>query len=84
MDKFTIIVIGVLELVTLIVIVRLWLCRRHRLIPRILWSIVLVVPVLGLLMYAFLASGEPEKNPGRMDSQADTDAFYGGGGGVGR
>ena len=79
MDKFAIIVFAVLEVVALIVLARLWLQRRHRITPRILWSIALLVPLLGLLMYCFLTGVEPEKNPDRMDSQADRDAISGGG-----
>jgi bacteriorhodopsin len=80
MDKFTIIAGAILELVGLIVIVRLWLRRRMRIIPRILFSVVLLIPFFGLLIYAFLAS-DLEKNPDRMDFQSDSDAFYGGDGG---
>ena len=81
MDTFAIIGLAVLELVALIVVARLWICRRHRLIPRILWSLLLLVPLFGVLMYGFLAN-DGEKNPGQMDSQADSDAFYGGHGGL--
>ena len=78
MDKFAIIVLAILEVVALIVIARLWLQRRHRIIHRILWSLLLLVPLFGLLMYGFLVS-DLDKNPDRMDSIADSDAFYGGG-----
>jgi uncharacterized membrane protein YoaK (UPF0700 family) len=80
MNRFAIILLAVLEFVALVVIARLWIRRRHRLVPRILWSLLLLVPLFGLLMYGFLVS-DLEKNPDRMESQADTDAFYGGGGG---
>ena len=88
MDKFALIValivFAVLEMVALIVVARLWLRRRHHIVPRILWTFVLLIPVLGLLMYGFLSGVEPQKHPDRMDSQADADAFMGGGGGLGR
>jgi uncharacterized protein with PQ loop repeat len=80
MDKFTIIAGAVFELVGLIIIVRIWRRRRMRIIPRIFFSIVLLIPFFGLLIYGFLAS-DLEKNPDRMDTQSDSDAFYGGGGG---
>jgi bacteriorhodopsin len=81
MDKLTIIAGAILELVALIVIIRLWLQRRVRIFPRIFFSIVLLIPFFGLLIYAFVAS-DLEKNPDRTDSQSDSDAFYGGGGGL--
>ena len=36
---------------------------------------VLLIPVLGLLMYGFVSGVAPGRNPDRMDSQADADAF---------
>lgn len=71
-----IILVVVLELAALILVVRLWVRRRHRLIPRILWSLFLLIPVFGLLMYGFLVSSG-ESNPDRIDSQADSDASAG-------
>ena len=82
MDRSAIIVFVVLEVMALIVVARLWLRRRHRIIPRILWSLLLLVPLFGLLMYGFIVINL-DKNPERMDSQADNDAFYGAGGGPG-
>ena len=79
MNLFAIIFLSVLEIVALAVVVRLWLRRRLRLLPRIFWSIVLFIPVFGLLMYGFVAS-DLEKNPERMESCGDSDAFYDGGG----
>ena len=80
MDRSAIIVFVVLEVMALIVVARLWLRRRHCIIPRILWSLFLLVPLVGLLMYGFIVINL-DKNPERMDSQADKDAFYGAGGG---
>ena len=60
---------------------RLWLRRRMRIIPRILVSLVLLIPFFGLMIYFFIGS-DLDKNPDRMDTQSDSDAFYGGGGGL--
>jgi len=79
MNLFVIIVLGVLEMVALVVVIRLWLRRRLRLLPRIFWSIVLLIPLVGLLTYGFVMSNL-EKNPDKMETTADSDAFYGGGG----
>lgn len=73
MDKFTIIVGVVLEWVALTVIARLWLQSRVRIGPRILLSLVLLIPFVGLLFFVFVGS-DLEKNPDRMESQADCDA----------
>ena len=80
MDTFTIIAGAVLELVALIVIVRLWVRRRMRIIPRIFMSIILLVPFFGLLIYAFVGI-DLGRNPDRMHTQTDSDAFSDGGGG---
>jgi len=81
MDRFAIITLAVLEVIALVVIARLWIRRRHPFVPRILWSVLLLVPLFGLLMYGFLVS-DLEKNPDRMESGADSDAFFSGGGGL--
>ena len=81
MNELFTILIGIFEAVALVVIVRLWIRPRHRLAPRILWSIILLVPLFGLLMYGFIVA-DLEKHPHeKCESQADSDAFYGGGGG---
>jgi uncharacterized membrane protein YgcG len=62
MNLLQIILFGVLEIVALIVIVRLWLRRRVKLVPRLLWSVVLLVPFFGLVAYVFLHE-ETEGHP---------------------
>ena len=80
MDIFIFIVVGTMEVVALSISIQLWFPkRRMKIIPRIFCSILLLVPFFGLLMYVFLRS-DLEKNPDRMDTQSDTDAFLGGGG----
>ena len=78
MNKLTIIAAAVFELVSFIVIIRLWLRRRMRIIPRMLVSLILLVPFFGLLIFIFIGS-DLGKNPDRMNTQSDSDAFYGGG-----
>jgi hypothetical protein len=70
MDKFAIILFAVLEAIALVV-ARLWLRRRHRIVPRILWSLLLLVPLFGLLIYGFVVI-DLDKNPERMEKQADS------------
>jgi hypothetical protein len=57
-----IIVYSLLEIVALIVIVRLWMRRRAKFWPSILWSFVLLVPFFGLMVYLFLHE-EPDRHP---------------------
>jgi hypothetical protein len=70
MDKFVIACLGVLEIVALVVIIRLWLHRRFRLIPRIVWSVILLIPILGLLIFLFVTS-DLDRNPERRETQTD-------------
>jgi hypothetical protein len=76
MNAWFIILLSGLEIVALIVIVRLWIRRHSSLLPRLLWSVVLLVPFFGLLVYGFLRS-EPETHP---DGAPDSWPGYGGGG----
>ena len=58
-----IVVLGVLEAVALAVIVRLWWRGgKTSLLARLLWTVVLTVPLLGVLVYAFLRSN-PSEHP---------------------
>lgn len=75
MDTFVIIyLLGLLEVVALFVVLHLWTKRRMRIVPRLFWSIVLLVPALGLLMYGFIQIN-PDRNPERMETQSDRDSF---------
>jgi hypothetical protein len=84
MDKSTTIaaiIIGtVFELVALFVIVRLWLRRRMPIVPRIIFSIILLVPFFGLMIFAFIGI-DLDKNPDKEDTQSDRVANIGGGDG---
>ena len=80
MDIVGIILFLVFEVMALVVIARLWLQQRHRLVSRILWSLFLLMPLFGLLVYILSRLSDMDKNPDRMDTQSDSDAFYGGSG----
>lgn len=72
MDLLDKILFGVFELVALVIVVRLWASRRTELIPRLLWSVVLLVPCFGLMAYIFLYEN-PESH-----SERPGDSGYGG------
>jgi hypothetical protein len=56
------------EIIELLVIARIWLKRRHRrLVVRLLWSVVLLVPVFGILIYFFLRD-DPKPHPYDTDT----------------
>jgi hypothetical protein len=76
MNIWGIILLSSLEIVALIVIVRLWMHRHLGVLPRLLWSVVLLVPLFGLLLYGFLHT-DPDAHP---DGAPDSWPGYGGGG----
>ena len=81
MDTFTTICLAALEVVGVCVSVHLWFRKqRMRIVPCLFWSIVLLIPLFGLLMFVFIADN-PDKNPDRQDTQADRDATTIAGGG---
>ena len=56
------VVLGILEAIALAVIVRLWWRGgKTSLLERVVWTLVLVVPLLGILIYAFLRIN-PDEN----------------------
>jgi hypothetical protein len=62
------IILGLLELVSVVLIVRLWLKRRHKNIAvRIFWSVVLLVPLFGPLFYGFICT-DPDEHPYDTDT----------------
>jgi len=78
MDISTFIILSIFEVIGVCVSVHLWFQKRRlKILPRVLWSIFLLVPFFGLLAYIFLRS-DLDKNPDRMDTRADSDAFIGG------
>lgn len=55
--------LGVCETIALLFIARLWVKRTPRLwVGRVFWSVVLLVPLFGLLAYFFLRDS-PEEHP---------------------
>jgi len=61
-----IIVLSVLESISLFVIFRLWTRKRKpSLLSRCFWSIVLLIPLLGLVFYGFVANS-PEWHGERL------------------
>ena len=65
---------SVFEIISLIVVIRIWLKRYHKSrAARLFWSIVLLVPIFGLIAYYFLTEA-PDRHPdymGSMDSRID-------------
>jgi drug/metabolite transporter superfamily protein YnfA len=75
MNLFVIICLAALEFAGLFLVIRLWIRREMSVVFRLFWSVFLLIPVFGLLVFAFIRlSGE--KNPGNMFSDSD----YGGSG----
>src|SRR3954465_5413844 len=67
-------VLGVCELAALFVIMRLWSRkRRMRVIPRLLWSVVLLIPFFGILFYGFTRSDPEAHSDDVPDSTYGTD-----------
>lgn len=55
--------LGSCELIALAVIYRVWRSTTHSLAGKILWSVFILIPVFGALMYAFLVPNAPSKHP---------------------
>jgi hypothetical protein len=62
MDLCAVIIITVLEIAGACVVARMWTRRKTRILPRLFWSVVLLVPFIGLLMYGF-TKVDPEVHP---------------------
>jgi hypothetical protein len=76
MDRPTLIVGAIFELIALIVIVRLWMRRPLRVVSSVFWSVMLLVPFIGLFLYFFLRD-DPPSHP---DCVRDASGGSGGGG----
>ena len=71
-------------IISLRFILRLWLHARHRdtsAIKKLVWSIVMLFPVIGLVLYGGLYR-IPSKLSRKEQASVNVDAFYGGGGGA--
>ncbi len=55
MKWFAIIVLALLELAALFAIVRVWRHKRRHWLAKLFWSVLLLIPFFGLLLYGFLA-----------------------------
>lgn len=76
MDTFTIIMAVVLELCGFVAIGHLWTRKSKKsFVGRCLWSVLLLVPILGPLLYGYLQI-EPDENP---ESAADGASGWWGG-----
>lgn len=74
MNTFVIVCLSVFEVISLWLIVRLWVQKRRMpIIPRIFWSLMLLVPVFGLIMFGFICS-DLDKNPDHMETDTDRNA----------
>ena len=63
---------SVFEVISLIVVVRIWLKRYHKSrAARLFWSIVLLVPIFGLIAYYFLTEA-PDRHPDYMETMNDS------------
>jgi len=69
------VLLGAGELISLIVVARMWQRRWHRRwVIRVLWSIVLLVPIFGLPGYFFLRPS-PNEHPYNTDTtRSDAEA----------
>lgn len=81
MDTPTLILGAILELVALVAMVRLWMRRPLRIVSSALWSVVLLVPFFGLVIYFFLRE-KPEAH-GESVPESYGGSSYGDGGGHG-
>ena len=75
------ILVGAFEAIALIVIALMWVKRWHRrVVVRVIWSVVLLVPVFGLLCYFFLRES-PDDHPYDTDTmRGAAETFVEGGG----
>jgi len=67
-----IVAFGVLEVAGLFFVVRLWLRpRRTGVVARVIWSLILLVPLFGLIIYGFLRN-DPDEHPYDTDTMKET------------
>ena len=56
-DTPSLVILGLCELLALVAIIHLWFRKRQmRVITRLFWTIVLLVPFFGVLFYSFTRS----------------------------
>jgi len=62
MNWFLIITGTVFELVAMIVTLRLWHQKRRGKVGKLFWTVVLLIPFFGLLLYSFLTLNPESQN----------------------
>lgn len=72
MKWFAIIVVALLEVAALFAVMRVWRQKRRHWVSKLLWSVLLLVPVLGLLFYGFLTI-TPEAKPDHTEDRIGAD-----------
>jgi hypothetical protein len=70
LDTPSIVVLSVCEIVALATIVHLWVRRRRRMrvVTRLLWSAVLLVPLFGVLFYG-LTRPDPDAHSDELEER---------------
>lgn len=75
MELTGVVAAGVLEVVALALAIGLWR-GRERVISKVLWTVVLVVPLFGIIAYALLHAPSPPSDP--IDRPPDRPDYWGG------
>lgn len=66
------IVFAAFEIIGLLVILRMWMKRwPRRIVIRLLWSVLLLVPAFGLFMY-FVLREDPDEHPYDTDTMRES------------
>lgn len=65
------ILLGGLELVSVLLVARLWMRRKHGIATRVLWSLIILLPALGPLLYVFLSTDVDAHDYDPPDSTGD-------------
>ena len=79
MDTFVVTSFFVLEVIAVSLVVDLWLRRRMPIVLRIFWSFFFPIPIIGLLLFAFIVSS-PDYNPDKGYTGSAQEGDGGGGG----
>jgi hypothetical protein len=73
MQWLIITVIALFEIVAIIAIIRLWRQKRRHWASKLFWSVLLVIPVFGLLFYGFITI-TPEAQEDHTEDRIGADA----------
>jgi hypothetical protein len=69
----TVIVLALLETIAIIAIIRLWRDKGRHLVFKLFWTVVLLIPLFGLLIYGF-ATLTPEAQADHTEDRIGADA----------